>query len=465
MPRILIKDTIDKAGEKAAVYGWVFSRRDHGKIIFIDLIDASGILQVVFAPGNDELTKLANTLRTNDVLKIRGKIGKRPKNMINPDMETGSIELQAEKLTILNKSETTPFELDTEGHDINEEMRLKYRYLDLKRKRLQKNLKARHQLIQDLRNQLTEEGFVDIETPLLTKSTPEGARDYVVPSRLHSGKFYALPQAPQQFKQLLMVSGFEKYFQFAKCLRDEDTRKDRQPEFTQLDIEMSFVKREDVMELNEKLMIEIVKKLYPDKKITKTPFPRLTYKESMKKHKTDRPDLRKDKDDKNELTFCWIIDFPFFEKAENGGWTFTHNPFSAAIPEHEEILMKKKNIEKITADQYDLVLNGFEIAGGSIRNHKAEALKKVLEIIGMSQKEIKKNFGHILEAFTYGAPPHGGIAYGIDRLIAILQGEDTIREVIAFPKTGDGRDLMMDAPSEIDKDQLDELNIKIKKKK
>lgn len=312
MERVLIKDTVNKTGENAMVYGWVYSRRDHGKIIFIDLIDATGLLQVVFAPGDDKLMKLASDLRTSDVLKITGEIGERPENMINPDMETGKIEFHAKELEVLNKSKTTPFELDTDGYDVNEEVRLKHRYLDLRRARLFKNLKARHNLIQHLRNRLTDKGFIDVETPLLTKSTPEGARDYIVPSRLHPGKFYALPQAPQQFKQLLMVSGFEKYFQFAKCLRDEDTRKDRQPEFTQLDIEMSFIEREDIMALNEKLVIEAVKELYPDKKITKTPFPRLTYKEAMEKHKTDRPDLRKDKNNKDELAFCWIIDFPFF---------------------------------------------------------------------------------------------------------------------------------------------------------
>lgn len=444
------------------VKGWVDTRRDHGKLIFIDLIDTSGLLQIVF--GSE-----ANQLRPGDVIEVEGKVSERPKNMVNENLETGTIELQAKKLNILNKSETPPFELNTEGYEVNEETRLKYRYLDLRRKRLQNNLKKRHILINFLSNFLTEREFVEIETPLLTKSTPEGARDYVVPSRLHQGKFYALPQAPQQFKQLLMLSGIEKYFQIAKCLRDEDTRADRQPEFTQLDIEISFTDREEVMELNEELIIETVKKIYPDKKIKETPFPRISYKEAMEKYKTDRPDLRQDKNNADELAFCWIIDFPFFAKAAKGEsgtkseWTFTHNPFSAAISEHEEILLQKKDIDKIIASQYDIVLNGFEIGGGSIRNHKPELLKSVLEIIGMSEKEIQENFGHMLEAFKYGAPPHGGIAWGLDRLIAILQNEPSIREVIAFPKTGDGRDLMMNAPSELTPDQLKELGIEIKK--
>jgi len=381
--------------------------------------------------------------------------------MVNDEIETGKIELKANSLVILNSSDTPPFELDQDGRDVNEEVRLKYRYLDLKRSRLQKNIKMRHEVFRFLRNLLSEEGFIEIETPLLTKATPEGARDYVVPSRLQKGKFYALPQAPQQFKQLLMVSGFEKYFQFAKCLRDEDTRGDRQPEFTQLDMEMSFVGREGAMALNEKLMIDMVKKLYPEKKIKEVPFPRISYKDAIEKYGTDRPDLRENEED--ELAFCWIVDFPFFEKDKNDKWTFTHNPFSAAIPESEKDLMEKKNIEGIIAAQYDIVLNGFEIGGGSIRNHNPKALKAVLEIIGHSEENIEKDFGHMLKALEFGAPPHGGIAFGMDRLIAILQNEPNIREVIAFPKTGDGRDLMVDAPAEISDEQLKELGIKINK--
>ena len=455
LERILIKNTLNQTGEKVKIAGRVGARRDHGKLAFIDLIDCSGILQVVLKEAED--------LRLNDVIAIEGIINKRPENMINKEIETGGIEMQAEKIEILNKADTTPFELNTDGHEVNEEIRLKYRYLDLRRNRLQKNFKIRHQITRFIRNFLSERDFTEIETPLLTKSTPEGARDYVVPSRLQPGKFYALPQSPQQYKQLLMVAGFEKYFQIAKCFRDEDTRGDRQPEFTQLDMEMSFVGQEEVMKLNEELVIETIKNVYPDKKFLQLPFPRISYKEAMEKYGTDRPDLRKDKNNQNELAFCWVVDFPFFEKDKglnpdgSPKWTFTHNPFSAAAPGWHEKLMKKKDIEKIIAAQYDVVLNGFEIGGGSIRNHKPEALKKVLEIIGLKEKDIEENFGHMLKALAFGAPPHGGIAFGLDRFIAILQNEPNIREVIAFPKTGDGRDLMMNAPSEITKEQLKEL--------
>jgi aspartyl-tRNA synthetase len=316
-----------------------------------------------------------------------------------------------------------------------------------------------------VRNELSAKGFIEIETPLLTKSTPEGSRDYIVPSRIEQGKFYALPQSPQQYKQLLMTAGMEKYFQVARCMRDEDTRGDRQPEFTQLDLEMSFVKKEDVMTLNEGLLIKIVQTLYPEKEIQEIPFPQLTYKEAMEKYHSDKPDMRKDKNNPNLLAFCWIIDFPFFEKSDKGGWTFTHNPFSAPKPEHMERLMKEENIPEIIATQYDIALNGLEIGGGSIRNHQPEALKKVFKIMGYSDERIEKNFGHMLKAFASGTPPHGGIAWGFDRLMMALENEPNIREVIAFPKTGEGRDLMMESPAEADPEQLVELGIKINQKK
>jgi aspartyl-tRNA synthetase len=281
---------------------------------------------------------------------------------------------------------------------------------------------------------------------------------------------YVLPQAPQQFKQLLMVAGVERYFQLARCFRDEDQRGDRQPEFTQLDMEMSFVEREDVMSLVEEMMIEMVKTVTPEKRIQQVPFPRLTYKEAMEKYNSDKPDLREDKNDPNLLAFCWVIDFPFFEKTEEGpstgsgqsGWTFTHNPFSAAMPEWNESLMKKENIAEIIASQYDIVLNGYEAGGGSIRNHNPEALKKALEIMGYGEQEIQEQFGHMLEAFSYGAPPHGGIAPGVDRIVMILANEPNIREVIPMPKTGDARDLMMDAPSGLSEKKLDDVHIKLK---
>ncbi|HCI05181.1 TPA: aspartate--tRNA ligase, partial [Patescibacteria group bacterium] len=321
MERIFIKDAKNKAESEIFVSGWIHSRRDHGKLIFIDLRDYSGLLQVVFTPNNKELYEKAQKLRSEWVVGVKGRVNERPKGMENSEIETGKIELQANELVIYSESKTPPFAIETDGREINEELRLKYKYLDLRRSRLVKNLSKRHELILFVRNWLSSQGFLEIETPNLTKSTPEGARDYVVPSRLQPGSFYALPQSPQQFKQLLMVAGLERYFQFARCFRDEDTRGDRQPEFTQMDLEMSFVEREDVMELNERLMIELVKKIFPDKKIQKIPFPRISYQEAMKKYKTDRPDLRNDpstglgasKEDPELLAFCWVVDFPFFE--------------------------------------------------------------------------------------------------------------------------------------------------------
>jgi aspartyl-tRNA synthetase len=461
--RTHILDTKDKAGQKVELFGWVDTRRDMGKIIFVDLRDRSGIVQVVFTPDDRQMYDLANTVRPEWVLKISGTVGERPEKMVNSDIETGKVEIQPEKLEILNEAATPPFALDTDGREIGEENRMKYRYLDLRRKRMQENLTLRHRVTKHIRDFLDEKGFLEIETPILTKSTPEGARDFVVPSRLHNGKFYALPQAPQQYKQLLMVAGLEKYFQIARCFRDEDTRGDRQPEFTQLDLEMSFVEREDIIKLNEELLISIVKDTTPKKKIQEIPFPRLTYKEAMEKYGTDRPDLREDKDDPNLLAFAWVVDFPLFKKTDNGGWTFTHNPFSAPKPEFMNQLLKKENVGEILTSQYDVALNGYEIGGGGIRNHKSEALKAVFETMGLSEKDIENNFGHMLEAFSFGAPPHGGIAWGLDRFVTILANEPNIREVITFPKTGDGRDLMMDGPSELSKEQLDELGIQVKK--
>ncbi len=463
--RITTIDTIKKIGENILVFGWVSARRDHGKIIFIDLRDRSGIVQLVFTPKDEKIYKLADQLRSEWVIEIEGDVQKRPEGMENKNIPTGEIEIAVKKLQVLNEAKTPPFEISDDGYNVNEETRLKYRYLDLRRDRLQKNLTLRHQINQFIRNWLTDQEFLEIETPILTKSTPEGARDFVVPSRLHPGKFYALPQSPQQYKQLLMVAGFEKYFQMARCFRDEDTRGDRQPEFTQLDLEMSFVKREDVMAIIEKLLINLIKNLTPYKKIQEIPFPRLTHQEAMKKYKTDRPDLRKNSKDQDLLAFCWITDFPFFEKSDEGKLTFTHNPFSAPIEKHMEWLLKKERVGEILTSQYDIVLNGLEIGGGSIRNHQASALEAVFEILGHSKEEIRQKFGHMLEAFELGAPPHGGIALGLDRIIAILTNEPNIREVMAFPKTGDGYDPMMDSPDYISEKHLKELHIETKKKK
>ena len=385
--------------------------------------------------------------------------------MVNDKIPTGYHEISATSLEILNAAGAMPISVDTDGLEIHEEARLTYRYLDLRRERLRKNLEFRHKATKFIRDFLSAKDFIEVETPILTKSTPEGARDYLVPSRLYNGKFYALPQSPQQYKQLLMVGGLEKYFQIARCFRDEDTRGDRQPEFTQLDLEMSFVEREDVMKLTEELLIALVKTCAPEKEIQDIPFPRITYSEAIEEHKTDRPDIRKDKNNPNLLAFCWVIDFPFFEKSDKGGWTFTHNPFSAPKPEFMDDLLAGKNIPDILTTQYDIVLNGYEVGGGSIRNHKPDALKAVFKIMGFNEERIQANFGHMLEALSYGAPPHGGIAPGIDRLVMILRNEPNIREVIAFPKTGDAVDPMMKSPSEVDKEQLNELGLEIKKNK
>lgn len=454
--RISTADVVKKEGEEVELYGWVHSRRDHGKLVFIDLRDRSGLVQVVLGPD----VPLASDLRVEYVIKLTGKVAKRPEKLVNDKIFTGGYEIQATGLEILNTCRELPMPLDSDGREIGEDTRMKYRYLDLRRERLAKNIVNRHKVVKYIRDFLAERDFVEVETPILTKSTPEGARDYLVPARLQKGSFYALPQSPQQYKQLLMVAGLEKYFQIARCFRDEDTRGDRQPEFTQLDLEMSFVDREEVMALNEKLLIELVTKLYPEKKIQEMPFPRIAYKDAMEKYETDRPDLRKDKDDPNLLAFCWVVDFPFFELTEEGGWTFTHNPFSAPKPEFESDLLAKQNVKDIIASQYDVVLNGWEIGGGSIRNHKPEALRAVFDVLGYKDTS---QFNHMFAALESGAPPHGGIAWGLDRLIMILQNEPNIREVIAFPKTGDGRDLMMDSPSEVDKKQLDELGLEIKK--
>ncbi|MFZ5559382.1 MAG: aspartate--tRNA ligase [Patescibacteria group bacterium] len=464
MNRILIEDTIKNIGKKIKVCGWVNSRRDHGKIIFIDLRDGSGLLQILFSP---EVSKLAENLRPEWVVAIEGRIDKRPTGMINPNLSTGKIELKVEKLEILNKSKALPFDLSNEK--TSEETRLKYRYLDLRRERMKENIIFRHKVVKLIRDYLDKKGFIEIETPILTKSTPEGARDFLVPSRLQPGEFYALPQSPQQFKQLLMVSGLEKYFQIARCFRDEDLRGDRQPEFTQLDLEISFPSQEKIMEITEGLMIEIAK--LSKKKLTFKPFKVLTYDEAIKKYKTDKPDLRKNpegraygagKKDPDELCFVWIINWPLFEwNKDEKRWDPMHHVFTS--PKVQDIPLLDKDPAKVRSWQHDLVLNGHEIAGGSIRIHDPEIQKKVFKLVGLKDEEIKLRFGHLLRAFQYGTPPHGGIALGIDRLIMILRNEPSIREVIAFPKTGDGRDLAMEAPSKIDQKQLKELKLKLEK--
>ena len=464
MQRTYIGELNKKVGEEVKICGWVDVRRDHGKLIFIDLRDMSGKVQMVALPNHTEAHASANTVRPEWVVEVTGKVNARPERMVKKDEINGAVELEMLSLTVLNEAITPAIDVRGDGMEIGEDARLKYRYLDLRRPRMQKNIRNRNKVMLLTRKVFEAEGFCEIETPNLTIATAEGSRDFIVPSRLEPGKFYALPQAPQQYKQLLMASGFEKYFQFARCFRDEDSRGDRQPEFTQMDLEMSFATEEDVMSVNEKALIEIVQKLYPHKKIQQIPFPRIPYKEAMEKYGSDKPDIREDKNNPDLLAFAWVVDFPMFEKGDDGKWTFTHNPFSGTKPESHNDLMNKTNIEKIMAAQYDITLNGSEVGGGSIRNHRPEALKKVLEIMEFSEEKIEREYGHMLKAFESGTPPHGGIAWGLDRLVMILENEPNIREVIAFAKTGEGKDLMMNAPGAVSAEQLRDLGIEIKKK-
>lgn len=457
--RIYVEKTPDSVGEKVELAGWVQSVRTHGKIIFADLRDKTGVLQLVFLPSKDFFEK-AKEIRPEWVIGAEGVVNERPKEMINEKITTGRVELLVENLEIYSRAETLPISIDTDGYDISEEKRLTYRYLDLRRARLKKNLETRHHVINFMRQFLTSNNFVEVETPILTRSTPEGARDFLVPARIQPGKFYALPQSPQQYKQLLMVAGLERYFQIARCLRDEDPRADRQAEHTQLDIEMSFVDQTEIMDLVENLYIELVGQIFPEKRITQKPFPRFTYKEVQELYGSDKPDLRKDKSDRNELAFCFVMDFPMFEWLEGEKkWGAMHHPFTKPQSEDPEAI--RKNPESILGYQHDLVLNGLEVGGGSIRNTNMETFLAVFEVIGHSQEVVKKQFKHYFEAFSYGVPPHGGIAPGIDRFLMVVLNEPNIREVMAFPKTGDNRDLMLEIPGEVDLERLKELHISI----
>ncbi|MDO8565707.1 MAG: aspartate--tRNA ligase [Candidatus Moranbacteria bacterium] len=461
MNRILIQETPQHIGETVKLCGWVDVRRDHGKLIFIDLRDMSGKVQMIILPNHAEAHQVAQTLRCEWVIEVTGQVNTRPEKLVNKEQPNGAIEIEVLSINILNEAETPPFDVTSDGKEINEEVRLKYRYLDLRRERMQRNLRMRDKVITFFREYMHGENFVEIETPLLMKGTPEGSREYLVPSRLEKGRFYALPQSPQQYKQLCMVAGFERYFQIARCMRDEDLRGDRQPEFTQLDYEMSFVTQEDVLRFTEKMFVEMVQKLFPEKHISQVPFPRLTYKESMEKYGSDKPDLRQDKNNPNELAFAWIVDFPMFEKTDDGTIQAAHHPFCSIKEEDVEKFMQGEDLFNIRANSYDLVLNGYELSSGSIRIHKREIQKQVFKLLDISEEEQKEKFGHMLEAFTYGAPPHGGFAPGIDRIVMLLMGEPNIREVIAFPKTGEGRELMTKSPSKVSPKQLIELGLRV----
>ncbi len=462
MKELFIAQTPEKIDQTVDLYAWVDTKRDHKKVIFLDLRDRSGILQAV---GDETLRDIS----PGDVVKATGLIKKRPERMINTKIPTGAIEMEIQHLEILNKSETSPIPLDTSGEEIDEDIRLKYRYLDLRRERMSRMLKLRSDYMYELRQILREKQFTEVETPILTKSTKEGARDFLVPARLQPGKFYALPQSPQQYKQLLMVAGVERYFQFARCIRDEDLRADRGFEHTQLDLEMSFVNREDVMNTVEEMVKKAVTAV--GGKLQHTTFPVIDYAEALKKYGADKFDLRSEQEkEEGVLAFAWVVNFPFFKKVDKAdraevsdgksGWTFTHNPFSMPLPEHLEWHMKGENIENIMTTQYDLVCNGFEAGGGSIRAHKAEILEATYKIMGYSPEETTAGVGHMIEAFKHGAPPHGGIALGIDRHVMVLGNQRSLKEAIAFPMTSSGKTAVMDAPSEVSREQLKELGIR-----
>ncbi len=571
-------------GQQVTLAGWVNKRRDHGGLVFLDIRDRYGITQVISDPeGAPDVHRIASELRSEYVVQIRGKVVPRLAGTENQNLSTGAIEIAADAIEILNPSRTTPFPI-SDTIQVDESLRLKYRYLDLRRPSMRDNMILRHRVVKTIRDYLDERGFLEIETPILMKSTPEGARDYLVPSRLYPGEFYALPQSPQQLKQLLMVAGMDRYFQIARCFRDEDQRSDRQPEFTQLDLEMAFVAEEDVMSLIEGLLINLIEET-TNKRIKELPFPRLSYAYVMDRYGTDHPDLRFDlrlveisdlasegnfgvfqnalaakgmvkgirvpgvggysrKEieeltefarmlgakglvslaispsnevkspltkfmsteevqaiidrlegepgdlllfvadsskvcndvlfrlrvklgerlnliDPNELALCWVVDFPLLHYDEEGQrYEAEHNPFSGMDEAHVDLL--DSNPLNIRAKQYDIICSGYEIGGGSVRINVAEIQQKVFSLMKLSDEEIKEQFGHMLEAFEYGAPPHGGIALGIDRLVMLFADEEGIREVIAFPKTQSAQDLMMNAPSPVDENQLRELHLQLR---
>lgn len=462
MQRIYIKDLKEHIGREVVIKGWVNIRRDQGKMVFMDMRDMTGLAQCVVLPQSEAI-ETAKGMRTEWVLAVTGVVNKRPEKNINKEVLNGDIELEVKNIEVLNKAETLPFDISGNTSEIDENTRLKYRYLDLRSERMQKNVRLRSEFVRKVREHLFGKGFAEIETPLLTESTPEGSRDFVVPSRLNPGKFYALPQSPQQYKQLLMTAGFEKYFQIARAVRDEDLRADRGFEHTQVDIEMSFVKMEDVLNTVEEMIIVVAESL--GFKIKKKPFPRITYKEAMEKYGADKFDIRTEKEkEEGILAYAWVVEFPFFEKTEEGGWTFSHNPFSMPKEEFIDDLLAGRNIENIITQQYDLVCNGYESGGGSIRAHRPEILRATYKVMGYSDQEIEDRVGHMLEAFNFGTPPHGGIALGVERNIMNLTGETYLREVQAFPMTRGGQTSVMKAPKELTDKQLKELGIKVDKK-
>ena len=437
------------AGKKVTLVGWADTIREHGKVIFIDLRDRYGKVQCVIIKKNSDF-EIAKTLTRESCIQIEGEVKLRPQGSDNKDIASGKVEIFIEKLNVLNNCPALPFEI---SEDIeNEDLRLKYRFLDLRSQKMQNNIIMRSKIMKSVRDFFDKEGFLDIETPILAKSTPEGARDYIVPSRNFPGKFYALPQSPQLFKQMSMVAGFDKYIQIARCFRDEDLRSDRQPEFTQIDLEMSFIEQDDIIEVIERMIQYVFKQnLNVDVEI---PFKRITYDESMKKYHTDRPDIRKKGE---KFAFCWVVDFPLFEYSKKDKrYKSTHHPFT---------MPSGKVGEKAKSLAYDIVLNGTEIGGGSIRIHNPELQQEVFDVLKISKKEAQEKFGFLLDALKFGAPPHGGLAFGFDRLVQLMLKQDSIREIIAYPKNNEAKDVMLDAPSKISEKQLKEVHVSTLKKK
>jgi aspartyl-tRNA synthetase len=450
-------DEIDEknVAKKVKICGWVDSVRVLKSVVFVILRDRYGKVQVVINSSSKGFEEAKNLTLESSIL-IEGFVKSRPKGQENSELgNSAKVEVEADRIEIYNLSPPLPF--DSKNPNTDEDVRMKYRFLDLRNSELQRGLILRHKIIKSFRDYLDKQGFLEIETPLLGASTPEGARDYLVPSRVHKGKFYALPQSPQLYKQLLMVAGYDKYFQVAKCLRDEDLRADRQPEFTQLDVEMSFVDEEDVFHVVEQSIKNIFKEVLG--KDLKVPFRRISYEESIKKYKSDKPDLRAETGE--EFAFTWVNDFPLFEYSEEEKKIVSaHHPF--CMPKDLKDL--EKSPLKIKGKTYDLVLNGTELLSGSIRIHIPEIQKRIFKILSLNEKEMNAKFGFLLNAFSYGAPPHGGFAIGLDRFVQILVKAPSIREIIAFPKNKEARDLMLGAPSEVDTKQLNYLGIDIKKK-
>ncbi len=468
MNRILVSD-IKNSEKQVQIKGWVSNLRLMGKLVFLELRDRSGKIQCIYEKEGENDAMLKNLKQTTleSVVEIEGTVKERP---TKDKTKKEEFEIQITEFKILNKSAALPIPVMGDGKDINEEARLKYRYLDLRRERMNNILKLRSKFIRELREGLYSKDFIEVETPMLTASTMEGARDFVVPSRLHPGKFYALPQSPQQYKQLLMTAGVENYFQVAKCIRDEDLRADRGFEFTQFDLETSFKTEEEVMNIVEDTVKTAVKAV--GGKLKDEIFPKFTYEEAMEKYGADKFDIRNEKEkEEGVLAFAWVHRFPFFKKVDSediaevrdgkSGWTFTHNPFSMPLPEHIDWHLKGEKTEQIITQQYDLVCNGYEAGGGSIRAHNPEVLRATYKTMGYSDEEIEKSIGHMLKAFEVGTPPHGGIALGIDRLVMILAGEESLKETIAFPMTYNGRTAVMEGPGPISGEQRKELHLEL----